>query len=422
MLSSSENLLDELVMLFVKTIDRLHKIGYGSGMINRIAEKTIRNLLRGFPIVTLTGPRQSGKTTLARAVFKNKPYASLEEPDLREAASDDPRSFLARFPNGAVLDEVQRCPDILSYLQTLIDTGSRMGMYILTGSQQFGLMSGITQSLAGRTAFVELLPFAINELSDAGILPSDIDAMMLTGSYPPIYDRSLVPAASWYSAYVTAYVERDVRQMLKIQELETFQRFVRLCAGRTGQLLNLSSLATECGITHNTAKAWISVLEASYLVFLLRPHSANFNKRVVKMPKLYFYDVGLVAWLLGIRTTEQIITHPLRGNLFETFIVSELIKSALNHGEKPSVFFWRDSNGNEVDLIIEKGTKLIPIEIKSGRTLTHESFVGLEKWRALAGDIATAPVLIYGGDESYDHKGSKVIGWKEIGEKATFTF
>jgi len=384
-------------------------------MINRIAEKTIRNLLRGFPIVTLTGPRQSGKTTLARAVFKNKPYASLEEPDLREAASDDPRSFLARFPKGAVLDEVQRCPGILSYLQTRVDIDGRMGLYILTGSQQFGLMSGITQSLAGRTAFVELLPFATRELTGVGKLPANIDAMMLTGCYPPIYDRSLDPA-SWYSAYVTAYVERDVRQMLKIHELETFQRFVRLCAGRAGQLLNLSSLATECGITHNTAKAWISVLEASYLVFLLRPHSINFNKRLVKMPKLYFYDVGLAAWLLGIRTTEQMVTHPLRGNIFETFIISELIKSKLNRGEKPSFFFWRDSNGNEVDLIVEQGINLMPIEIKSGRTLTHESFAGLEKWRALAGKKAVVPALIYGGDESYTQKGIKVVGWKECGQ------
>jgi len=384
-------------------------------MISRIAEKTIRNLLRGFPIVTLTGPRQSGKTTLARAVFKNKPYASLEEPDLRQAASEDPRSFLARFPKGAVLDEVQRCPGILSYLQTRVDTDGRMGLYILTGSQQFGLMSGITQSLAGRTAFVELLPFATRELTGAGKLPANIDAMMLTGGYPPIYDRALEPA-SWYSAYVTAYVERDVRQMLQIHELETFQRFVRLCAGRTGQLLNFSSLATECGITHNTAKAWISVLEASYLIFLLRPHSVNFNKRMIKMPKLYFYDAGLAAWLLGIRTTEQIITHPLRGNIFETFIISELIKSKLNFGEKPSFFFWRDSNGNEVDLIVEQGINLMPIEIKSGRTLTHEAFAGLEKWRTLAGKKAVLPALIYGGEESYTQKGIKVIGWKECGQ------
>jgi predicted AAA+ superfamily ATPase len=239
--------------------------------------------------------------------------------------------------------------------------------------------------------------------------------MLLTGCYPPVYDRELTPAA-WYGAYVTAYVERDVRQMLKIQELETFQRFVRLCAGRTGQLLNLSSLATECGITHNTAKAWISVLEASYLVFLLRPHTVSFNKRLVKMPKLYFYDAGLATWLLGIRTPEQMETHPLRGNIFETFIIGELLKSRLNSGEKPAFFFWRDNNGNEVDLIIEQGTKLIPIEIKSGRTLTHESFAGLEKWRALAGTKAAGPALIYGGDESYKQKEIKVVSWKSCGQ------
>ena len=281
-------------------------------MIQRDAEKTIRRLLRGFPIVTITGPRQSGKTTLAKAIFINKPYVSLEDPDTRLFAREDPRSFLERFSDGAVFDEIQRCPEILSYLQSVVDADGRMGLYILTGSQQFGLLSNITQSLAGRTAFLELLPFSLPELKRSTLLPAQADAILLRGCYPPLYDRDIAPPA-WFGAYVTSYVERDVRQLLKIQELETFQRFIRLCAGRTGQLLNYSSLGTECGITHNTVKAWISVLEASYIIFLLRPHHANFKKRLVKTPKLYFYDVGLASWLLGIRTTEHIATHPLRG-------------------------------------------------------------------------------------------------------------
>lgn len=383
-------------------------------MIRRAVETHIRSLLRGFPIVTITGPRQSGKTTLAKVIFADRPYASLEDPDVRVAALEDPRSFLKRFPNGAVLDEVQRCPELFSYLQTVVDNDDRMGLFILTGSQQFGLLSGITQSLAGRTAFVELLPFSLGELANAGRLAKDLDLMLHAGCYPPIYDRE-VPIRAWLSAYVTAYIERDVRQLIKIQDLETFQRFVRLCAGRTGQLLNLSSLATECGITHNTAKAWISVLEASYVVFLLRPHHANLNKRLVKSPKLYFYDVGLACWLLGIQTPGQIETHPLRGNIFETFIVSELMKSFFNRGERPPLYFWRDSHGNEVDVIVEQGHRLMPIEIKSGRTLTRESFTGLEKWGALAGDSVIQPTLVYGGEESYLHKGIQVRGWRDAG-------
>jgi uncharacterized protein len=384
-------------------------------MIIREAEHIIRTLLKGFPIVTITGPRQSGKTTLAQMVYGDRPYASLEDPDLRLSALDDPRSFLDRFPDGAVLDEVQRCPELFSYLQTRVDTDGHMGLFILTGSQQFGLLSGISQSLAGRTAFVELLPFSFSELTRADRLPFTTDSLLHTGCYPPLYDRDIAPRA-WFSAYVAAYIERDVRQMLKIQELETFQRFVRLCAGRTGQLLNLSSRSVECGITHNTAKAWISVLEASYIVFLLRPHHANFNKRLVKSPKLYFYDVGLVSWLLGIQTPEQIETHPLRGNLFETCIIAELMKSRLNNGERTNLFFWRDSNGNEVDVIVEQGTQLLPVEIKSGKTVTKEAFKGLEKWHALASKVAGEPVLIYGGSESYRQTGVKVIGWREAGK------
>ena len=388
-------------------------------MIRRDAQDTIHSLLKGFPIVTVTGPRQSGKTTLAKALFPDKPYASLEDPDIRLAAQDDPRSFLARFPDGAVLDEVQRCPEIFSYLQSAVDADGRMGLYVLTGSQQFGLLSRITQSLAGRTAFVELLPFSLGELANAGKATDRIDQMLHKGGYPPLYDRQ-IGVRSWFSAYVTAYLERDVRQVLKIQDLETFQRFLRLCAGRTGQILNFSSLAADCGITHNTAKAWMSVLEASYIAFQLRPHHANWNKRLVKASKLYFYDTGLVSWLLGIQSAEQMDTHPLRGAIFETFVVSELAKSFLNRGERPEFYFWRDSNGVEVDLLIERGDiahggRIVPVEIKSGKTVAKDFFSGLEKWLSLAGAKATNPTLIYGGSQDFQHKGISVRGWQKIG-------
>ena len=384
-------------------------------MIARDVSTKIRSLLQGFPIVTITGPRQSGKTTLARAVFNNKPYLSMEDPDVRQMALDDPRTFLGRLSDGAVLDEVQRAPELLSYLQTRVDADGRMGLFLLTGSQQFGLMSGITQSLAGRTAFIELLPFSIHELEQAGVTPSSLDKMLFTGGYPPLYARGLSPR-TWLSAYVTAYVERDVRQILKIQDLETFQRFVRLCAGRSGQIVNLSSLATDSGITHNTANAWISVLEASYILFQLRPHHANFNKRLVKSPKLYFYDAGLLCWLIGIQDPDQLATHPLRGSIFETFIVSELVKARFNLGEKSAFWFWRDSNGNEVDVIADAGTKLMPIEIKSGQTLNRDFFTGLERWMILAGDRAVNPALVYGGTENIDHKGIRVFGWNAVGQ------
>jgi len=382
-------------------------------MIRRDIESKIQSLLKGFPIVTVTGPRQSGKTTLARSVFGHKPYLSLEDPDNRRMALEDPRSFLDRLPDGGVLDEVQRAPELLSYLQSRVDADGRMGLFLLTGSQQFGLMSGIAQSLAGRTAFVELLPFSIHELKNTEKGLPDLDTMFYTGGYPPIYDRRLSPG-EWFPAYVTAYIERDVRQLLNIQDLDAFQRFVKLCAGRSGHILNLSSLAADCGITHNTAKAWISVLEASYVLFLLRPHHRNFRKRLVKSPKLYFFDTGLLCWLIGIQEPGQLETHPLRGSIYETLILSELMKTSHNRGDRPSFYFWRDSNGNEVDVIVDAGKKMIPVEIKSGRTINRDYFTSLERWMALAGNQVDRPSLFYGGQTSLEHKGIRIFGWDSV--------
>ncbi len=382
-------------------------------MIKRKAVDTVLRLCKGFPVLAITGPRQSGKTTLARAVFPEKPYLSLEDPDTRAFADTDPRGFLGRYPDGAILDEVQRCPDLFSYIQTIVDLDQRMGLYILTGSQQFGLRSKITQSLAGRVGMVQLLPFSHGELIDAGRAHAELESTIYTGSYPPLYDRDVSPA-DWYPGYVSTYVERDLHQLIQVRDLKSFQLFLRMCAARTGQLLNLSSLANDCGITHNTAKAWLSVLEASYIVFLLQPHYRNFNKRLIKSPKLYFFDTGLVSWLLGIQEQSQITIHSLRGALFETWVVAELIKGRLNRGLQPKLYFWRDSTGNEVDVLAEQGERLLPIEIKSGQTVTADYFAGLNKWLQLAADSSGPAHLVYAGDDSQQRARVNVIPWQNI--------
>ena len=386
-------------------------------MIKRKATETILRLAKGFPVVTITGPRQSGKTTLARAVFPDKPYISLEDPDAREFAESDPRAFLDRFPDGAILDEVQRCPDLFSYIQTIVDLDGRAGLYVLTGSQQFGLLSNITQSLAGRVGLVQLLPFSHGELFEAGKAHTTIEEVILTGSYPPLYDREVRPA-DWYPGYVLTYVERDLHQLINVRDLKSFQLFLRMCAARTGQLLNLSSLANDCGITHNTAKAWLSVLEASYLIFLLQPHHCNFNKRMTKTPKLYFYDTGLVSWLLGIHDLDHVTIHAMRGALFETWVVSELLKGRLNRGLTSNIFFWRDSTGNEVDVVAEVGEQLFPIEIKSGKTITGDYFSALKKWQGIAGTVTGPARLVYGGDDSQERTATSISAWKDISKLA----
>ena len=380
-------------------------------MIRRDAEATILRLLQGFPAVTITGPRQSGKTTLARAIFSQKPYFSLEDPDMRQLALDDPRGFLSRTAQGAVLDEIQRAPEILSYLQTHMDEHGRMGMFILTGSQDFGLMPDLTQSLAGRTAFVQLLPFSLEEVKRSPASSLELDDLLFAGGYPPLYDRNLTPDI-WMPAYITAYLERDVRQILEVQNLEAFQRFLRLCAGRSGQILNLSALATDCGITHNTARSWITVLETSFILFRLYPHHANFRKRLVKSPKIYFYDTGLMCRLLGIQNAQQLAFHPLRGAIFETFVVSELKKACFNFLLNVELYFWRDSNGREIDVIADFGGSLMPIEIKSGQTVNRDFFTNLEHWLKLAGKTAFSPVLIHGGKAEMIRKEIKVTGWQ----------
>ncbi|HFQ80988.1 MAG TPA: ATP-binding protein [Desulfobacterales bacterium] len=379
-------------------------------MIKRKAHQILLELARGFYVVAVTGPRQSGKTTLVRDVFSDKQYVSLEDPDERDFAEQDPRRFLQRFPQGAILDEVQRCPELFSYLQSRVDADRQSGQFILTGSQQFGLLKEITQSLAGRVGLVELLPFTLQELQEADCAPRTVDQLLFQGLYPPVYDRKLQPAI-WYKSYVQTYVERDVRLITNIKDLSTFQRFIRMCAARVGQLLNLSNLANECGITHNTAKSWISILESSYLVFLLKPHYKNFNKRLVKTPKLYFHDTGLAAWLLNIHDEAQLSIHPARGPLFENWVVSEYLKKRFNQGQNSNLYFWRDNTGNEVDIIIDQGDKLIPIEVKSGQTLSRDSYKGLFKWLKLAGDDAGPPILIYGGDRGYDRAGITVMPW-----------
>jgi len=382
-------------------------------IIPRFAAVTIDRLARGFRVLTITGPRQSGKTTLARAAFPNKPYVNLEAADQRAFALRDPRAFLARFPDGAVLDEAQHTPELFSYIQILVDEDPRPGRFVLSGSQNFGLLAKITQSLAGRVGILHLLPFSLRELKEANLVPRSVDELLCRGFYPALYTTSIAPA-DWYATYVTTYIERDVRQVTNVHDLSLFQRFLSLCATRTGQLLNLDSLATDCGISHGTARAWLSVLEASYVVFRLSPHFENLGKRLVKAPKLYFYDPGLAAFLMGVQDAPHMAIHSARPALFETFVVGEFLKQRYNAGARSNLFFWRDNIGTEVDVLVDQGHGLFPIEIKSGQTFQDDFLRNLRLFLKYAGERASGAGLVYGGDDSYSRSGVTVRSWRDI--------
>ena len=376
--------------------------------IKRELEGYLSYISTKYPVVTLTGPRQSGKSTLVRHVFPEKKYISFEDPDTQLFARQDPRGFLNTYTN-AVIDEAQKVPELFSYIQTLVDNTDTPGQFVLTGSSNFLLFEKITQSLAGRTAVLHLLPFSIREIhSIKGF--TDYEDYLFTGFYPRIYKMDIHPG-DFYPGYTKTYVERDVRTLRNIPDLIQFQLFVKLCAGRIGQLLNLSSLANDCGISHTTAKSWISVLEASFIIFLLRPHHKNFNKRLIKMPKLYFYDPGLAAYLLDIQSANQVKTHYSKGALFELMIISEIMKRKLSQGQSAGVHFWRDKNGNEIDCLLESEGSLLPIEIKSGRTVSSDYFKGTDYFLKLAGNLALKPCIVYGGTENQQRTTANVVSW-----------
>ncbi|MBU1169531.1 MAG: ATP-binding protein [Proteobacteria bacterium] len=394
-------------------------------MFKRTLSDKIVSLAKHFPVISITGPRQSGKTTLVKACFTDHEYISLEDPDQQEFALTDPKGFLRRFNNGVILDEIQRAAPVLSYIQGIVDSEDRPGRFILTGSQQFHIMEKITQTLAGRTALVNLFPFSLDELlgritidpfqieqTPVPLPPPDfpLEEITFKGFYPRIHDKNPDPH-DWLSSYYRTYVERDVRDLSNIGNLETFQRFVRLCAGRSGQILNLSSLAMDTGISHTTARGWISILQAGFIIHLLPPHFTNFSKRLIKTPKLYFLDTGLLCYLLRIREPAELFIHPLKGHIFETFVVAEYFKAFAHRGETPPLYFWRDQSGHEVDLVIDSGTRLIPIEIKSSETVEKSLFRGLKYFKSLGPSVAETGVLVHGGEGLYQREHNLVRPW-----------
>jgi uncharacterized protein len=382
-------------------------------MIPRDIQSELTHCCREYPVVCITGPRQSGKTTLAKAVFADRPYVSFEEPIVRNLYHEDSRGFLNRHPDGAIFDEVQHVPDLFSYLQTEVDKNRSPGRFILTGSEHFGLTEKISQSLAGRTAILELLPFSLNELESGKWLDDDLNRVLWRGAYPPVHDRNLRPDR-WYANYLATYIQRDVRQISQIRNLDIFTRFMRLCAGNCGQIVNSNRIGTDCGVDHKTMRRWLTVLQASYIVGLLPPYYNNFRKRVIKTPKLFFYDTGLAIHLLGIQSPLQLDTHPLRGALFENWVYSEIAKSFFNLGRHPNIYFWRTHGGQEIDFVLEEGGAVHTIEVKSGMTVIPTAIRKLENAAAQWTGQKVIQSIVYAGSDSNRVRACRVIPWRSV--------
>jgi len=380
-------------------------------MITRELSSKIKSLKEQFPVLSLTGPRQSGKTTLLKSVYSDYPYISLEDIDVRLAAQQDPRAFLANYPKGAVIDEVQNVPELFSYIQTLVD--QKDIHFALSGSQNFLLMEGISQSLAGRAALLKLLPLSMVELKQKENI-SDWETLVFTGFYPRLYDKRIHPS-DFYPSYISTYVERDVRLLKNIGDLVQFSNFIKLCAGRIGQVLNYQSLAVDAGISPNTAKSWLSVLETGYIIHFLQPYYNNLGKRIIKSPKLYFYDTGLACSLLGLENAEQLKTHYLRGGLFENFVVNEFIKQRFNQGKKSNLYFWQSKDKKEIDLIAENAHEQEVFEIKTSVTKQAYLFDNLLYWKKLNPENKALPTVIYGGSEDFLVQQGLFKSWRNLG-------
>ncbi|TZF82215.1 ATP-binding protein [Pedobacter sp. BS3] len=384
-------------------------------MIARKLTKQITLMATKMPVISITGPRQSGKTTLAKQCFPQYTYVNLENPDTFDEAKSDPRLFLTQHKEGLIIDEVQLIPELFSYIQTLSDERNKPGEYILTGSQNFLLSAKISQSLAGRVFITHLLPFSLSELKNTEYWIENPDYFILKGFYPRIYDKD-IPVDLYYPSYIQTYAERDVRQLVNVSNLHLFQKFMRLAAGRIGQLLNYNSMANELGVDLKTVKSWFSILETSFIAFFLQPHFRNFSKRLVKTPKLYFYDTGLACSLLGIKKEDDLNSHWAKGALFENLVIVDIAKNYLNNAQNPPLFFWRDNTGNELDCLIDEGLTVKSIEIKSATTLNNEFFKNLNYYNKLSGNDSENTFLLYGGNKNGTRKEAKVLSWKNTNE------